>query len=224
MRMLILVVALASALAVAAGAEAGSQAFKPRKCGADHRPQGRERLHVRHQGLPGAACVHDGAADDDPVHPERDDPAPLVLPLRAFARRVGRDVRAHREERADHPRVPRRRLTRRASPGEVADARRAGRALHRRVRGLRPAVRRHRRADAPLHGRRLRPRPRRLARRRSPTASPSASATSASEATTPGSAASASSRPLGGGESPRRSCARSTTRRAREACAASGSR
>ena len=106
----------------------------------------------------------DGTADDDPVHPERDDPAPLVLPLRAFARRVGRDVRANREERADHPRVPRRRLSVELRPAsslslaELADLFNA--AYEDYVIPFRLDE-----SSAPRHGRHVRPRPRRVAHR-----------------------------------------------------------
>ena len=70
-------------------------------------------LHLQDQGLPGTARVHDRADDDEPVHPQRRDPAALVLPLRALARRLGRNLRAHgeAEDCADRPRVPRRRVS-----------------------------------------------------------------------------------------------------------------
>src|SRR4051812_22976769 len=77
----------------------------------EHDPPWGARPHPQHQRVSGAPGVHDRADDGDPGSPERGPPPSLVLSLRTLAGRVGRDVRAHGGERADHPRVRRRTLT-----------------------------------------------------------------------------------------------------------------
>ena len=166
MRTLILAGTVAAALAVAFGAEAGSQAFKPRKCGQISVRKGANDHTYGIKVFQAPLSCSTAQTDDDAVHLERDDPAPLVLPLRAFARRVGRDVRAHREERADHPRVSRRRLTVELRPASTLSARRADGALQRRLRGVRDPDAPQRRDGAAVDDRLVRHRPRCFAHRR----------------------------------------------------------
>src|SRR6266511_3965804 len=124
---LLVVFVLASALVLAAGAEARPDAFRPRLCGSITVRKGGNDYSYRLKVFVAPGRMHDGAEGHERLHHAGCGPAPLVLPLRPFGRPLGSGLRAHRLWEPDRARVPDRRMSTQLrpasslSPGERVD-------------------------------------------------------------------------------------------------------